>query len=67
VSSKWLTIVDLDGVKTGEEIASDRQYPREVIGKFCVARRSSQALGFPALGARHLCRSTRGDCYCCTS
>jgi hypothetical protein len=34
---KGLTIVDLDGGKTGEEMASDRQYPGGVNGKFCVA------------------------------
>jgi hypothetical protein len=35
--NKGLTLVDLDGGKTGEEMASDRQYPGGVIGKFCGA------------------------------
>jgi hypothetical protein len=36
-ASKGLTIFDLDGGKTGEEMASDRQYPGGVNGKFCGA------------------------------
>jgi hypothetical protein len=35
--NKGLTIVDLDGGKTGEEMTSDRQHPGGVNGKFCGA------------------------------
>jgi hypothetical protein len=45
--NKGLTVVDLDDVKTGEELASENQYPGGVAGKFCgaeVLERSGFAL-----------------------
>ena len=35
--SKGLTVVDLDGAKTGEELAGDGQYPGGALGKYCGA------------------------------
>jgi hypothetical protein len=65
--SKWLTMVVVDGGKIGEEMASDRQYPSGMNGKFCGAKILERS-GFLRLELDVIVAApvATPDCFCCT-